>query len=208
AAFALQKAAAIAMAIVNMQSDISAASSKGWPANIPLISKAIGEGLTILGNIRAAKLATGGAVHGPGTGTSDSVPIWASAGEFMQRTAAVQYYGLDFMVAVNNMQLPRYATGGPIGLASAPRLSTPASISAPSGGAGLVVAPVSVVVYGGGERSDGSGQPSAEQSTGADGSQLLEIFLNAAAGEAAPGGKIFKVLDRSVVLTKKGQSYG
>lgn len=85
--------------------------------------------------------ATGGPIRGAGTATSDSIGIWASDGEFMQRAAAVNYYGLDFMHAVNNLQFPRrgYATGGYIsafdnapsaptfGSPSMPRISTRSS---------------------------------------------------------------------------------
>jgi hypothetical protein len=59
--------------------------------------------------------ATGGMIGGSGSGTSDSNLIWASRGEFMQRKAAVDYYGADFMSALNALQVPKYATGGPIG---------------------------------------------------------------------------------------------
>jgi hypothetical protein len=52
-------------------------------------------------------MASGGEVSGPGGPTSDSVPIWASAGEFMQRAAAVKHYGLPFMNALNRKQIPR-----------------------------------------------------------------------------------------------------
>lgn len=62
--------------------------------------------------------AYGGPIYGPGTKTSDDVPIWASRGEFMQRAAAVDYYGTDFMHAVNQLMIPkdlaRYAKGGMI----------------------------------------------------------------------------------------------
>jgi hypothetical protein len=61
------------------------------------------------------------------------VPIWASNGEFMHREAAVKYYGLDFMHAVNSQQYPRmaYAEGGLVGvpapqLRAAPRANLPA----------------------------------------------------------------------------------
>lgn len=62
---------------------------------------------------------TGGPINGPGSGTSDDVLIWASNGEYMQKTAAVDYYGVDTMEALNNMRIPKsalksYATGGPI----------------------------------------------------------------------------------------------
>lgn len=59
--------------------------------------------------------ATGGMIGGTGTGTSDSNLIWASRGEFMQRKAAVDYYGADFMRRLNALQVPKYASGGPIG---------------------------------------------------------------------------------------------
>ena len=67
AAFALSKAAAVAQATVNMFLDISQASAKGWPMNIPLIAQAMGEGLSIIGSIRSisAGYATGG-YTGPG----------------------------------------------------------------------------------------------------------------------------------------------
>lgn len=62
----------------------------------------------------AAGLAGGGWVHG--RGGTDTVPIWATAGEFMMRTAAVAKYGIGFMRAVNTLSLPRagYAMGGSI----------------------------------------------------------------------------------------------
>lgn len=70
-------------------------------------------------------LATGGRVRGPGTGTSDSVLMWGSDGEYMQPTAAVDYYGLDFMEKIRRRELPRHATGGQIGMA--PPRSLPAA---------------------------------------------------------------------------------
>ncbi|QDM56364.1 tail length tape measure protein [Gordonia phage Sidious] len=68
------------------------------------------EGLTPKGK------ATGGPIVGPGTGTSDDVPLWGSNGEFMMKAAAVRRYGLPFMHAVNAQRL---ATGGPVGAAPA-----------------------------------------------------------------------------------------
>lgn len=65
--------------------------------------------------------ATGG-VHGLHPGQpqgSDTTPAWLTPGEFVHRTAAVDYYGLPFMNALNNMQIPRYlATGTPVASAS------------------------------------------------------------------------------------------
>lgn len=59
--------------------------------------------------------AGGGLLRGPGTGTSDSILTWGSNGEFMQRKRAVDYYGVDFMRRLNNLQVPRFAGGGPVG---------------------------------------------------------------------------------------------
>lgn len=73
----------------------------------------------------AMGFAGGGPIYGPGTSTSDSIPIMASAGEFMVRAAAVRHYGLDTLAALNGMRLPKgfvrgYADGGPIAPAPAP----------------------------------------------------------------------------------------
>ncbi len=62
--------------------------------------------------------ASGGPVRGPGTGTSDSVPIMASDGEWVIKASAARRYGPDLMAALNSGQamiLPRYARGGPVG---------------------------------------------------------------------------------------------
>jgi len=70
----------------------------------------VGEGGDIVG---AQGFATGGPIRGPGTSTSDSVPIWASAGEFMVKAAAVRKYGVGFLHALNNMKIePNFDIGG------------------------------------------------------------------------------------------------
>lgn len=61
-----------------------------------------------------------GAIRGPGTGTSDSIPALISNGEFVVRAAAVRALGLDVLHAINagyipTMPAPRYATGGLVG---------------------------------------------------------------------------------------------
>ncbi|MEI5036051.1 hypothetical protein RB201_35685 [Streptomyces sp. S1A(2023)] len=48
------------------------------------------------------KYASGGPIDGPGTSTSDSVPIWASKGEFMVKAQSVAKYGVSFLKAVND----------------------------------------------------------------------------------------------------------
>jgi transcriptional regulator with XRE-family HTH domain len=56
--------------------------------------------------------ATGGAVDGPGTTTSDSIFARLSRGEFVIKAAAVQEYGAGLFHALNNMQMPGFASGG------------------------------------------------------------------------------------------------
>jgi hypothetical protein len=90
--------------------------------------------------------ASGGRIVGPGTGTSDDVPIWASNNEWIIRERSATKYGPQIMHAINQGLLskqqlmaamsgaPRYATGGPVG---APVRYAPTSpvvnVTAPSG---------------------------------------------------------------------------
>ncbi|MEU5133441.1 hypothetical protein [Streptomyces californicus] len=52
--------------------------------------------------LRAGHYSEGGPIHGPGTSTSDDVPIWASRGEFMVKAKSVAKYGVSFLKAVND----------------------------------------------------------------------------------------------------------
>ncbi|WP_030333830.1 hypothetical protein [Streptomyces sp. NRRL B-1381] len=74
-------------------------------------------------DLRAGRYAGGGPIDGPGTSTSDSVPIWASRGEFMMQAKSVDKYGVSFMRAVNDgtLNLRSAASGisGGSGLAGA-----------------------------------------------------------------------------------------
>lgn len=61
-----------------------------------------------------------GAIRGPGTATSDSIPAMLSDGEYVLRASAVRRWGLDFLNALNSgfmpaMAPPRYALGGLVG---------------------------------------------------------------------------------------------
>lgn len=51
-----------------------------------------------------AAFAGGGSITGRGTSTSDSIPIWASHGEFMQPARAVKKYGVQFMEAIRTLR--------------------------------------------------------------------------------------------------------
>lgn len=56
--------------------------------------------------------ASGGHIKGPGTGASDSILARLSNGEYVVRAAAVRKYGLQTLHAMNNMRLPKFASGG------------------------------------------------------------------------------------------------
>lgn len=58
-------------------------------------------------------------LRGPGTGTSDSIPAWLSAGESVITARATQFWGPGFMHAINNMIMP------PAMAPMAPALATP-----------------------------------------------------------------------------------
>lgn len=60
-------------------------------------------------------IATGGLIHGPGTGTSDSIPAWVSNGEYVIKAAAVNHYGSGLLNAINSMRAPKFANGGQVG---------------------------------------------------------------------------------------------
>ncbi len=74
------------------------------------------------GTKQAAGFAGGGQIYGPGTGTSDSVPIMASRDEWIIRAAAARQYGTAAMSAVNAGtarivagSAQGFATGGLVG---------------------------------------------------------------------------------------------
>ena len=97
-------------AIDNMRATLALLQSKTININTRYTTSGGGPG-------KPAMAATGGHITGPGTGTSDSIPLWASNGEFMQPAASVSHYGLGFMEAVRTRRFPRpqgYAKGGKV----------------------------------------------------------------------------------------------
>jgi|GEM_PF-2340813 len=106
AMFALEKGFAVAQAAVSLANNISKASEIGFPYNLPMIAGAIGQGaqiLTILGsaNFTPQGFATGGQIRGPGTTTSDSIPIMASDKEFMFKASSAASIGLENLNYMN-----------------------------------------------------------------------------------------------------------
>lgn len=82
-------------------------------------SKAFGKGL-----------ATGGAVDGPGTGTSDSIPAMLSNGEYVLNAHAVDRLGVPFLNGLNTGRLRGFASGGLVGSGGA--YNRPASVASSS----------------------------------------------------------------------------
>ena len=56
--------------------------------------------------------ATGGYILGPGTSTSDSIPVRLSNGEYVIKASMVDKYGVPFFNALNQGMLPMMAGGG------------------------------------------------------------------------------------------------
>jgi hypothetical protein len=85
------------------------------------------------GREQAQHRAYGGLLRGPGTGTSDSIPLWASNGEYIVRASAAQR-NLSLLNAINSGYTPRlsamaprgYATGGEVRVSTAAPGITPA----------------------------------------------------------------------------------
>ncbi|MGE8653760.1 MAG: hypothetical protein ACN6NV_08445 [Acinetobacter gandensis] len=116
--YAISEGFAASQAALSLITNIAKASEIGFPQNIPMILGAMGQGAQIaamLANIQAPTgYATGGHITGKGTGTSDEIPIMASNGEFMFKTAAVKSLGLDALNYMNATgKLPnQYSDGG------------------------------------------------------------------------------------------------
>ncbi|WP_213761978.1 phage tail tape measure C-terminal domain-containing protein [Caballeronia sp. dw_19] len=104
-------------------------------------------------------LAAGGAISGPGTSTSDSIPILASNGEGMLNARAMQKIGVPALNAMNSGNfhgMLRFANGGAIG--------SVASSSSTGGG-------VEVNLYGAPEGTK------VQQSRGPNGGLKLDVIM-------------------------------
>lgn len=127
ALFALSKGFAVAQAAVALAQNVAEASKAGFPQNIGFIAGALAQGAQIASLLSQANYspqgyATGGRIRGPGTGTSDSIPIMASNDEFMTRASVVRQPGaLAFLEDFNERGMDAlygwqgYADGGLVG---------------------------------------------------------------------------------------------
>lgn len=85
---------------------IKSASGVPFPGNIAAIATTVATVIaniaTAIQTVKSVKLAKGGKVNGPGTGTSDSVPAMLSNGEFVMTAAATRIYE-PLLMAMNNI---------------------------------------------------------------------------------------------------------
>ncbi|WP_161631107.1 glycoside hydrolase family 104 protein [Leisingera caerulea] len=63
------------------------------------------------GDLQAGGRAAG-RMQGRGHKRQDNILFWGAAGEFIQPGDAVDYYGVEFMEAIRQKRVPRYAAGG------------------------------------------------------------------------------------------------
>ena len=77
--------------------------------------------------------ATGGLLRGPGTGTSDDIPLMGSDGEFMMREKSVRKFGTNFMHMINRGILPKFADGGLISATTSGFSPIPSAVVAGAG---------------------------------------------------------------------------
>jgi phage-related minor tail protein len=149
AAFALSKSAALAQAAVDMYSSISKASAWGWPENIPLIAQAVGQGLSIIGQLNSlsAGYRDGGYT---GSGPADKPAGTVHAGEVVWSQKDIARAGGVSMVEAMRLGMAGYADGGIVG-AFAPAADFPQGPatrmpSTPTGNTGKTQTPISLRV--------------------------------------------------------------
>lgn len=120
-----------------------------------------------------------GQLTGTGGKRQDNLLFWGSSGEFMQPAAAVDFYGVEFMEAIRNRRLPKFATGGSLGGGAAP--GRPGAFQFNQ----QIIDKVGVKV-------------TSEEQTLPDGSRLQRLVLSEAVNEAmtTPGGAANRTLRR------------
>jgi hypothetical protein len=118
-------------------------------------------------------MASGGMLSGPGTGTSDSIPIMASHGEYVIRADAAKNIGKAKLDQLNRAGLNGFAMGGLVGsmpvMQSAPGFASGGSIpmptisapstpkyNVPSAGGGMSPSPIAQMARGGQVNSSSS----------------------------------------------------
>ncbi|MDX9785444.1 MAG: hypothetical protein RBT11_01615 [Desulfobacterales bacterium] len=151
--FAVAKAAAVAEAIINTYQAYTKALAQGGVWGTVQAAAALASGMAMVAKIRSQSLATGGPVLGKSPhDRADNIPIWATAGEFMQPVSTVRYYGTAVMEAMRKKLIPRDFFAG----FSLPAARPAASFALAAGGsvpssAGAFSVSVPVTISGGAE---------------------------------------------------------
>lgn len=151
--FYLQKTAAMAEAYIQTELGATKALGQAGMFGIPMSSIIRGLGYASIAIMAAqtfgAKLAAGGSVPGYSPSpTADNIPLWGTAGEYMQPVAAVKHYGRPIMEAIKNRLIPKELFAGlniPVPSMAKPSYALAGGGSVPDGHGGYsVYVPVSV----------------------------------------------------------------
>jgi hypothetical protein len=112
--FYIQKAAAVAEAVINAHALAAKAMREGGTFAGPVLAALhFAKAMVHVSSIRSQRLAGGGEVLGTSPSpTADNIPIKATAGEYMQPVSAVKYYGRSVMEALRKRQIPREMFSG------------------------------------------------------------------------------------------------
>ncbi|WP_034996450.1 tape measure protein [Beijerinckia mobilis] len=133
------------------------------------------------------KFADGGAVSGPGSSKSDSIPALLSNGEYVVSADATRRHR-TLLDAINSGKVPRFASGG---LVSAPSISAPSikpasgAVSGASGGGMSVTNNVTVNASGGTKEQNND---LAKQVSSQIEAQMRQIAANEIRSQSRPGG--------------------
>ncbi|KWK74141.1 phage tail tape measure protein [Burkholderia ubonensis] len=126
--------------------------------------------------------ADGGAIRGPGTGTSDSIPAMLSNGEYVIKASAVQQIGIPALDAINSGRAvhsaARFATGGAVGSASTSTFNQ-------QGGSMSLNIPVTI--------EGGSGDASQAMASAEFVKRLTQMVQGLIAAESRQGGSLWKL---------------
>lgn len=130
--------------------------------------------------------ADGGAIRGPGTGTSDSIPAMLSNGEYVIKASAVQQIGIPALDAINSGRAvhsaARFATGGAVGSASTSAFNQ-------QGGSMSLNIPVTI--------EGGSGDASQAMAGAEFVKRLTQMVQGLIAAESRQGGSLWKLRNRT-----------
>lgn len=74
------------------------------------------QAMSAAGGFFGGLFAEGGAIRGPGSGTSDSIPARLSNGEYVINAKAAKKWGLPLLNALNAGKMPAFASGGPVNI--------------------------------------------------------------------------------------------